>query len=239
MASLLAGALFDLAARINAAPTIPSAWDSYMSAAGEVGLTCGMACFFQSHKSIGETTFASSCPSGWMQNYVQQGYQDVDPRVPMAAEAITSFTWRLSDWDGVLKGKQLAWRDDNEAAGFLGGMIVPDHRSHPLKIIALCGNPGTIDPQDQKVLYYTGLEMLDRMQALGLTPEPEEPVTLSGRERECLQWIAEGKSDWEVGTILSISEKTVGTHVDRAKHKLKVATRAQVIVAALRRGLIA
>ncbi len=30
------------------------------------------------------------------------------------------------------------------------------------------------------------------------------------RECECLQWIAAGKSDWDIGHILSISEKDSG-----------------------------
>lgn len=238
MAALLTSALFSLAARINAAPTIATVWDIYMSAAEEVRLTCGIACFLAADKSIGETTFASRCPPGWMQNYIDQGYQQIDPRVPMAAEAVTAFAWQISDWDGMLKGKQLAWREDNVAAGFLGGVIVPDRRDNLRKVIVLCGNPGTVNPDDQKVLYYTGLEMLDRMQALGLSPEADVKIVLSGRERECLQWIAAGKSDWEIGVILSISEKTVSTHVERVKQKLKVQTRAQAIVAAMRRGVI-
>lgn len=238
MPASLTSALFLLVSRINAAPTIGAAWDTYICAAREVGLGHGLACFLSVDKNIGETTFASSFPPGWVENYVDKGYQQVDPRVAMASEAITAFSWQLSDWDGKLKGKQLEWRADNEAAGFVGGLIVPDRRDNHHKVIALCGNPGTVHLQDQKVLYYAGLEMLDRMQALGLSPEPDAPVVLSARERECVQWIAAGKSDWEIGTILSISEKTVSTHVERAKQKLKAHTRAQAIVAALRRGLI-
>lgn len=238
MPALLRHTLFELVGRIGDASTVAEAWDAYMSSARRVGLTCGVACSISADKGIGETVLASSCPPGWMQNYVEQSYQLVDPRVPMAAEAVTAFTWRLSDWDGLLKGKQLAWRNENEAAGFYSGLVVPDRRDGHLKVIALCGNPGTIHPDDQKVLYYAGLETLDRMLALGMGADCDAPVALSARERECLQWVAAGKSDWEIGTILSISEKTVATHVDRVKHKLKVTTRAQAIVAALRRGLI-
>lgn len=235
---MLKDSLFDRVVQITQAPTVAQAWDIYMMSARQVGLTCGVACSISSDKTIGETVIASSCPPGWMQNYVEQGYQQIDPRVPMAAEAVTVFTWQLQDWDGILKGKQLAWRRDNELAGFYGGLIVPDRRDSRLKVIALCGSAVDIHPDDQRVLYYSGLETLDRMQALGLHPEPDPPVTLSARERECLQWVAAGKSDWEIGVILSIGEKTAATHVDRAKHKLNVTTRAQAIVVAMRRGLI-
>lgn len=238
MAAVLRDTLFSRVAQLVEASTVTQTWDCYMSAAREVGLTCGVACSISGDKTLNQTVIASSCPPGWMNNYVSQGYQQVDPRVSMAAEAVTVFTWRLTDWDGHLKGRQLAWRNDNEAAGFHSGLVVPDRRDGHLKVIALCGDPGPIHTDDQKVLYYMGLETLDRMQALGLAQEADEKVALSDRERECLQWIAAGKSDWEIGVILSISEKTVSTHVERFKQKLKVQTRAQAIVAAMRRGMI-
>ena len=34
------------------------------------------------------------------------------------------------------------------------------------------------------------------------------PITLSKREQEVLQWAAEGKSEWEIGFILGLSEHT-------------------------------
>jgi len=95
-----------------------------------------------------------------------------------------------------------------------------------------------VDPDDIRALHYAGLEALMRMHELGLHGGDVRLPPLSPRERECLQWIVAGKSDWEIGQILSISEKTVNTHVERAKHKLGVTTRAQVIVAALRHRLI-
>jgi DNA-binding CsgD family transcriptional regulator len=61
---------------------------------------------------------------------------------------------------------------------------------------------------------------------------------VSGRESQVLRWVAAGKSDWEVGQILRISEKTVNFHVENAKRKLGVATRIQAVVAAMREGLI-
>ena len=61
---------------------------------------------------------------------------------------------------------------------------------------------------------------------------------LGPRERECLQWVAEGKTDWEISEILSISEKTANTYIERAKHKFGVATRVQAVVHGLRAGQI-
>ena len=52
---------------------------------------------------------------------------------------------------------------------------------------------------------------------------------LSPRESECLQWVSEGKTDAEVGGILSISPRTVRFHINNAKVKLGVTTRIQAV----------
>jgi len=61
---------------------------------------------------------------------------------------------------------------------------------------------------------------------------------LTERERACLALAATGKSDWEIGLALSLSEKTVNTYVQRAKAKYRVSTRADAIVCGVRSGAI-
>ncbi|MFD1194744.1 alpha/beta fold hydrolase [Seohaeicola saemankumensis] len=61
--------------------------------------------------------------------------------------------------------------------------------------------------------------------------------TLSLRERQVLQGIAEGLDNAEIGTSLEISEKTVRNHVSRVLSKLGVPSRAKAIVKAIRAGI--
>ena len=44
------------------------------------------------------------------------------------------------------------------------------------------------------------------------TPDPR--ITLSRREQETLQWAAEGKTEWEIGRILGLSEHTASNRAD-------------------------
>jgi DNA-binding CsgD family transcriptional regulator len=53
---------------------------------------------------------------------------------------------------------------------------------------------------------------------------------LTSRELEIFRWIAVSKSDWQIGHILMISPKTVNYHVENAKRKLNVATRASALM---------
>ena len=63
-------------------------------------------------------------------------------------------------------------------------------------------------------------------------------TTLTRREKDVLTWASEGKSAWEIGVILSISERTVKFHLSNIYRKFEVSTRAQAIVHALRNGLL-
>jgi DNA-binding NarL/FixJ family response regulator len=57
---------------------------------------------------------------------------------------------------------------------------------------------------------------------------------LTGREREVLAQIAEGRSNREIARLLGVSEKTVKTHVSSVLAKLGVADRTQAALYAVR-----
>ena len=63
--------------------------------------------------------------------------------------------------------------------------------------------------------------------------DPTEPQ-LTVREREVLRLLAEGKSNREIARMLTVSEKTVKTHVSNVLMKLGVADRTQAALWAVR-----
>ena len=71
-----------------------------------------------------------------------------------------------------------------------------------------------------------------------LALQPERP-SLTPRELEALRWTMEGKTAWEVGAVLGISERTAVLHVNNAMHKLGCVNKHQAVLKALRLGLIA
>ena len=50
---------------------------------------------------------------------------------------------------------------------------------------------------------------------------------LTVREQEVLHWVREGKTNWEISQILSLSERTVKFHVSNLLAKLGITRRAQ------------
>ena len=65
-----------------------------------------------------------------------------------------------------------------------------------------------------------------------------QPAPLSERQRECLLFVAKGKSDSIIGQLLNIKPRTVNEHIEAAKRRYSVATRSQLLVRALFRSEI-
>ena len=70
------------------------------------------------------------------------------------------------------------------------------------------------------------------------SPDSEWVEPLSAREREVLQLIAEGRSSKEVAEVLSISPATVETHRTHILQKLDVHNTAELVLYAVRRGVV-
>ncbi len=61
---------------------------------------------------------------------------------------------------------------------------------------------------------------------------------LSERELEVLRSLAQGMSNAEIATALSIGEGTVKSHVNRILNKLDVSDRTQAVIVAVKRGIV-
>ena len=63
-------------------------------------------------------------------------------------------------------------------------------------------------------------------------------AALTARERDVLVLVAEGRSNRDIGRILSIGERTVQTHLGNVLTKLDLASRTQAALWAVREGLV-
>jgi DNA-binding CsgD family transcriptional regulator len=76
------------------------------------------------------------------------------------------------------------------------------------------------------------LLLLDE-ELIGVAPRLLEPHGLTRRESEVLAWVAEGKTNVEIGQILGMRRRTVSKHLERVFQKLGVETRTAAAVLAL------
>jgi DNA-binding CsgD family transcriptional regulator len=92
---------------------------------------------------------------------------------------------------------------------------------------------------------HVGLSVLDEDPADAIVAAwspPRKPTPandrLTPREQEVLERLAEGLSNRAIGLVLGISAHTVKFHVDALLDKLRARSRTQVVVKAMREGLL-
>jgi DNA-binding NarL/FixJ family response regulator len=69
-------------------------------------------------------------------------------------------------------------------------------------------------------------------------PGAQLAARLTKREREVLELLADGMTPREIAHELFISQKTVGTHIQRILNKLEVHSRSEAVAIAYREGLV-
>jgi DNA-binding CsgD family transcriptional regulator len=101
--------------------------------------------------------------------------------------------------------------------------------------------PMTVERRDSLAgntpLLLATVYFIRRMRRL-LAASKDATTNLSRREAQCLNWVSQGKTSWEVGQILGIAERTVVFHLENAKAKLGVRSRQQAVATAARLGII-
>lgn len=68
--------------------------------------------------------------------------------------------------------------------------------------------------------------------------EIADPGPLTDREAECLLWVARGKTSWEAGRIMGITEQTANAHILAAGRKLDACNRVHLVAKAFVAGIL-
>jgi DNA-binding CsgD family transcriptional regulator len=97
-------------------------------------------------------------------------------------------------------------------------------------------SPGRIRRNLVPAAQFRSAYLLSEMSDHEAGAEPADP--LSERERECLFWVAEGKTTEEVALIVGVSTNTANRYVAQAIQKLSAANRSKAVATAIRRGIL-
>ena len=234
-------AVLDLIERMDTLAQPETVWQSFLKFSEDYGLCRGgLADLPGPHESLRQTIIYDTWPDDWRKRYLEKEYVRRDPAVLHTGKTVDPFTWS----DALILGDYS--KNDRtivyEASEFkmVEGFVVPLLSAWSgTAVITMAGDHLDLSRRDKAEVHLAAIYCHARIRALSADRRRDLVLPpLSTRERECLRWAAAGKSDWEIGEILSISEKTANAHLERAKTKYGVATRVQAIVFALRTGAI-
>jgi LuxR family quorum-sensing system transcriptional regulator CciR len=176
----------------------------------------------------------------WAEHYAEQRLSRYDPSIQAVFTSPSAFTW--SEVEERTKTKTgLEVFEQARAFGARGGLIVPIHGplGEVIAVSMISDHERTIDEQTRMNMQVAATIFANRGLALSeIDREASPDPGLSRREIQCVYWVNEGKTDWEIGKILGISEDTVAYHLKNVKSKLNVSRRSQVPISAWLRGVL-
>ena len=182
-----------------------------------------------------EHILANRWPEQWFTRYNASGHYRHDPCVIRCCRSAAPFTWSEVRQEPLGKDAIKVMEEAHEF-GLLQGICVPLHAPFaPPAVVSMAGDTVEVTQQTKSSLSIIARHALETILRFLLRTNQPPRSRLSAREREVLQWIAEGKTAWEVSRILSLSEHTVLTHQRNAKQKLGATNTVHAVVKAFLR----
>lgn len=173
----------------------------------------------------------------WLSPYSERGFFLVDPIVRRALRDQHPFSW--SDAYASHPCDNEHYAELKSSFGIHEGCAASYQTKRSGKLTTLislaCSESG-LSRREQRILAGV-IPHIHEVITRRMRDAPPAPA-LTPRELEILNWVKEGKSNWDIGMLLSISERTVKFHIANIYTKLKVCNRAQAVATALQHRLI-
>lgn len=190
-------------------------------------------------KAIIDPTLSNFAPS-FLQDYEGLGWASDDSVVQAIIETESPFSWNSST-DSYANARSQSFFEFLTDSQMPKGVAVPlKHRQGTVSAFGMTTMfDRVIDAPTIHAAIIMANAAMSRAEMLGLCPDisPDEAATmhaLTPVQQEILNWVAEGKSNRDIATILETNERAIRYHVTEILRKLGVATRMQA--AALRRA---
>jgi DNA-binding CsgD family transcriptional regulator len=175
----------------------------------------------------------------WKRQYATEPSCRHDPARAQAILRAGSVQWRRI-FASARDSDQRDFVARARAQGFKDGVTTPIHGPQGCVAIMMFAADHSIDldGEDEEVLSHIAMALHQRVRRIAAAAIVGTPpsVRLTAREIECLHWVLEGKTNWEIGVLAGVTARTVQFHLGNAARKLGVVNRVQAAVQALVRG---
>lgn len=194
----------------------------------------------------GNVIYMSNLPLPWVRHYVEEGYADTDPVARECLAARLPIRWTESFRANSRTAEGVRMMEDAWENGIRRGLTIPIHGPKgELGIFSLNSQLSDLEFEhltsttqyEAQVLAYHFHDAIHR--ALRTRSVVPLPIPLTERGVEILRWTAAGKTAWEIGGILNISERTVNFHVQNVMEKFGVHNKTHAAAKAMGMGLFA
>lgn len=193
---------------------------------------------------------AGSSNIRWRAHYDEQNLAKADDLLSAGLTSSAPTTWMTFRQEQERRGRPAEIYNEASEFGLHDGFYLPIHQSDG-SVLGVSMMARQEMPTSRTTLaalhmlavyYHLAAERLGLVAKLAPLDGPPPPVrakaVLTRRQLECLKWIRQGKTSWEISQILGISEHTVHEHLEQARARLGVRTTTQAVLEAVVLGLI-
>nr|WIE91288.1 LuxR family transcriptional regulator [Mesorhizobium sp. WSM4875] len=174
-------------------------------------------------------------PADWHRRYIAEDHFLHDPCVAQCRHSREPFLWRELPAAKLFARAQLVM-DEAAEFGMKEGICVPIHV--PLagpSVVTAASDRMEVPPSAMPFIETLCVHTFRSLSGRGTRGEGDEPTPLTARERELLEWSAQGKNTDDIACILGVTRNTVESHQRNIRGKLDAINVAHAIVKALRR----
>lgn len=229
--------------RIAVAPSIDAAWSLATDHFATLGFSRVNYGFtrFRHQRTIGDpddALFLTTCASDYARRYFEGGLFARTPVFRWAERHSGACTWKWVEEAlnaGRLPAEEAEAVRQNQAFGVVAGVSVsfPETSARAKGAIGLIADPGLDHDAVETIWADHGdeIQALAHMMHLRIVqlPQLSRARTLSPRQREALEWVADGKTTQDVALLMGVSPAMVEKHLRLAREALAVETTAQAV----------
>jgi LuxR family quorum-sensing system transcriptional regulator SolR len=183
--------------------------------------------------------FYNNYPQKWQVYYQERRFIEVDPTIKHGEKSTLPVIWSAELFESSQElweearahGLRFGWAQSSRDTQGSAGLLTLARSTEQLTESDLLANK-------YKMAWLTQITHVGMAGLLTPKLAPESQTIMTSREREVLRWTAEGKTAYEVGHILSVSERTINFHINNVVAKLRSSNKIQAAVKAASLGLL-
>ena len=180
-------------------------------------------------------------PEGWVDHYMGGALYEHDPVIAYCGRHVAPIRWQQLTESAAPASRRVM--DEASEFGLRAGVSMPLHSPYgELGILSFAHDAPRARALETATQALPDVQCLagylhEAVRRVFVLDDPSRPQ-LTARERECLRWTADGKTSWEIGQLLNMSERTVNFHIANAMTKLDVSNRQHAVARAVMSGAI-
>ena len=188
---------------------------------------------------LADVAMATNWPISYIRQYDELGLLENSPIIKALQKSAVPVVWSLEQNSLATKDQKTRQAYALLAAHNIRSSIYFNvHSASGTRgAVAFGGDRPPVNETEMSEMAFQSNIIFDKTCALTGLDNPDKPV-LSKRERECIIWTSHGKTSYEIGVILGLSEHTINNYLANVCRKLGAVNRAHLVGIALRKNIL-